>query len=394
VLSRIVVVGGSAAGLTAIETLRREGYEGSIVVVSDEAHSPYDRPPLSKQVLSGAWEPTKAALRPPPALEALDVDWRFQRRAVSLDLARRVVHLSDDTELEFDGLVIATGVAPRRLGAGHELAGVHTLRSIDDAAALRGGLISAKSLVVVGAGFLGAEVAAVARSMGVEVTMVDPLAAPMIRPLGPYVGDRLAALHREHGVDVRCGIGVVGLGEHAGGVSDVVLTDGSTITADVVLVAIGSIPAVGWLEGSGLSLTDGVDCNEFCEAADGVVAAGDVASWIHPEFGRLRVEHRMNATEQGMAAAKTLLGRREPFRPVSYFWSDQYTVKVQAYGLTGGDARFHLVDEVAAEGKFCGVYEVDGRVVGALTWNMPTAARTLRPHVVDRSAIANVGGAS
>ena len=387
--SRVVVVGACAAGLTAIEELRRGGFTGSIVAVGDEVHLPYDRPPLSKQILSGDWKPEQTFLRP-DQLDKLDVDWRLNRQATSLDMGRQHVALSDGTEVGYDGLVIATGVTPRRLPHGHELVNVHTLRSVDDALELRASLLSARALAVVGAGFLGAEVAAVARAMGREVTLIDPLAAPMVRALGREVSSRFTALHEEHGVAVRCGIGVAGLEGANGAVSAVHLTDGSTIRADVVLVAIGCVPATEWLTGSGLSLTNGVDCDEFCQAAPGIVAAGDVASWLHPNVGRVRVEHRMNATEQAMFAARALVGNLVPFRPIPYFWSDQYDVKVQAYGFPSESASFLLVSEDVEGRRFAGVYETNGHVVGALTWNMPAAARKLRVLVAERSPVSAV----
>ncbi|GAA1971138.1 FAD/NAD(P)-binding oxidoreductase [Amycolatopsis minnesotensis] len=382
----IVVVGASAAGLTAAETLRHEGHSGPITVVGDEPHAPYDRPPLSKQVLQGTWEPGKTALRQPDALSGLGIDWLLGTSATGLDAGTRKLTLSDGRVLGCDGVVLATGVTPRRLRDGHELAGVHVLRTLDDAMALRAALLAATSVVVVGAGFLGAEVAAVARGLGREVTVVDPLAAPMIRQFGAEIGGLLADLHTGHGVRVRCGTGVSGLTGAHGRVTHVELDDGSRIPADVVLVAIGSVPAVGWLDGSGLALGDGIECDEFCVAADGVVAAGDVASWRDPELGRVRVEHRMNATEQGRAAAKSLLGDRTPYRPLAYFWTDQYDVKVQAYGVTGAELDFAVVAGEPAAGRFAALYGADGRVVGAVTWNLPREARTLRRFVAERTA--------
>ncbi|MCU1679836.1 MAG: FAD-dependent pyridine nucleotide-disulfide oxidoreductase [Amycolatopsis sp.] len=384
-LSDVVVVGASAAGLTAAETLRREGYSGRLTMVGEEAHAPYDRPPLSKQVLRGTWEPARVALRGEDALAGLDVEWLLGRTATELDTGARKVTLSDGQVLGYDGLVIATGVAPRPLPQGHELAGVHLLRTLDDALALRQGLLAAKSVVVIGAGFLGAEAAAAARELGLAVTMVDPLPAPMIRQLGARMGELLAALHVRHGVDLRTGIGVTGLVGEEGRVTKVELDDGTVVPADVVLVAIGSVPAVGWLAGSGLSLGNGVECDELCQAAPGVVAAGDVASWAHPDLGRVRVEHRMNATEQGTAAAKTLLGKGSPFLPVPYFWTDQYDVKIQAYGLPSQDAEFEVVAGDPAEGRFAALYGVGGHVTAALSWNLPKEARALRRHVVQRT---------
>jgi 3-phenylpropionate/trans-cinnamate dioxygenase ferredoxin reductase component len=386
-LDHVVVVGASAAGLTAAETLRREGYAGRLTMVGDEDRLPYDRPPLSKQVLSGTWEPERTALRREGDITTLGADWMPGTSATGLDVASRRVRLSDGAALDYDGLVIATGVTPRRLSHGHDLDGVHVLRTMEDALALRKDLLSEPTVVVVGAGFLGAEVAAVARQLDLEVTLVDPLPAPMIRQFGDRIGGLVARLHADHGVRVRTGIGVSSLVGVGGRVVGVELADGVTLGADLVLVAIGSVPATKWLSGSGLSLSNGVDCDSLCRAAPGVVAAGDVASWPHPGLGRrIRVEHRMNATEQGMAAARTLLGKGEPFSPVPYFWTDQYDVKVQAYGTMPDGAEITFVVGDPADGKFAALYGWQGRVVGALGWNTPRELRRLRQHVVDRTA--------
>jgi NADPH-dependent 2,4-dienoyl-CoA reductase/sulfur reductase-like enzyme len=253
------------------------------------------------------------------------------------------------------------------------------LRTLDDAVALRKDLLSSAAVVIVGAGFLGAEVAAVARQLGKKVTLIDPLPAPMIRQVGARIGGLIARLHAEHGVSVRTGMEVTGLTGDNGRVARVGLADGTLLPADVVLVAVGSVPATGWLAGSGLSLTNGVDCDGMCRAAPGVVAAGDVASWMHPGISRrVRVEHRMNATEQAMAAARTLLGRGEPFAPVPYFWTDQYDVKIQAYGMCSEQAEATVVRGDVANGRFAVVYREQGTVTGVLGWNMPRETRQLR----------------
>ncbi|MGI5281929.1 NAD(P)/FAD-dependent oxidoreductase [Nonomuraea polychroma] len=383
--SRIVVVGASAAGLTAAETLRRKGFTGALTMVGEEPRLPYDRPPLSKQILRGSWEPDRVALRRHDALTMLGADWLLGIAATTLDTDARTLTLSNGRVLAYDGLVIATGVTPRALPAGHELGGVHLLRTLDDALALRDGLLAATSVAIVGAGFLGSEVAAVARELGLNVTLIDPLPAPMIRQFGDHVAQLLAELHIQHGVQLRPGTAVTGLTSRDGRVTGVDLDNGVHVPADLVLVAIGSIPAVGWLADSGLSLGDGVECDQRCQAAPGVVAAGDLASWQHPHFGRMRVEHRMNATEQGAAAAETLLGAATPFAPVPYFWTDQYDVKIQAYGLTGRDGKFHIIAEDTTTHQFAALYSTDGRVTGAVTWNLPRQARDLRRHVAERT---------
>jgi NADPH-dependent 2,4-dienoyl-CoA reductase/sulfur reductase-like enzyme len=384
VLNQVIVVGASAAGLTAAEALRREGYAGGLTIVGDELRLPYDRPPLSKQILRGAWEPERIVLRTEELLAELEADWLLGTAAVSLDSAARKITLTDGRVLGYDGLVIATGASPRRLPFGHDLAGVHLLRTLDDTLALREGLTRARSVAIVGAGFLGAEVAAVARELGLEVTMIDPLPAPMTRQLGSELGRLLTGLHVGRGVDVRCGVGVTDFVGDDGRVVGVSLADGTSVPADLVLVAVGAQPAIGWLEGSGLTLGDGVECDQYCVAGPGVVAAGDVASWEHPGVGRRRLEHRMNATEQATAAAQNLLGKQIPFAPVSYFWTDQYDVKIQVYGRSGDDLEFAVVAGDPAEGRFAALYGDGERVAGALAWNLPRQARLLRQHVVDR----------
>ncbi|MFD8814958.1 NAD(P)/FAD-dependent oxidoreductase [Streptomyces sp. NPDC059627] len=373
----IAVVGASAAGLTAARTLRSEGYDGPLTVIGDEDAMPYDRPPLSKQILSGAWEPSKTAL--PCAVE--DVEWMLGVRATGLDVEGRRLTLSTGDELAYDKLVIATGVRPRRLAFGQELDGVHTLRTLPDALAFRADLASARSVVVVGAGFMGSEVAAVASGTGADVTVVDPLPAPMIRQFGPWLGGLVAQLHAGHGVRMRLGVGVTGL-SGTSRVDGVELADGTVLPADVVLVAIGSVPNTDWLVGSGLSLTDGVDCDSSCRAAPNVAAAGDVASWTHPVHGRrTRVEHRMNATEQGVAAARTLLGKGEPYAPIPYFWTDQYDVRIQAYGdFPAGAVPSLAAGDIRAD-RFAAVYASDGRITGVLGWNLPRDTRRLRARI-------------
>ncbi len=383
---RIVVVGASAAGLTTARTLRTRGYEGALTLIGDEPHTPYDRPPLSKQILAGSWEPDRLALCGEADLDKLGADLLFGRAATGLDVAGRQVLLADGERIGFDDLVIATGVTPRRL-PGADLAGVHVLRTLDDALALRARLLERPAVVVVGAGFLGAEVAAAARGMGLEVTLVDPLPVPMHRQFGARIGALIGALHADHGVAVRCGTGVRRFADAAGRVTGVELTDGTTLEAELVVVAVGARPAVDWLAGSGLALGDGVECDAFCRAAPGIYAAGDVASWRHDHFGtRLRLEHRMNATEQAMAVAGNLLGAEQRFAPVPYFWTDQYDARIQAYGIFPADAEVAVLHGEPADRKFVAGYGHRGKVVGVLGWNCPRELRGLRQLVVEGAA--------
>ncbi|ANZ20770.1 FAD-dependent pyridine nucleotide-disulfide oxidoreductase [Streptomyces noursei ATCC 11455] len=384
-MNRIVIVGASAAGLTAAETLRRRGWDGTLTLIGEESRPPYDRPPLSKQILTGAWGPARATLRSQPDLARLRAGLRLGQRAVALDVPGRRVSLEGGESIGFDALVIATGVAPRRLPDG-DLAGVHVLRTLDDAIGLRAALRAGPRVVVVGAGFLGTEVAAAARAMGLDVTVAEPEPVPVRRPFGNRIGALVAELHRDHGTRLRCGVPVRRLRGAGGRVTGVELGDGTTLPADVVVMALGAAPATGWLEGSGLRLGDGVECDAYCQAAPGIYAAGDVASWPNAHFGtRMRLEHRMNATEQAMAVAGNLLGDATPFAPVPYFWTDQYDTRIQAYGIFPPDAEMRIVYGDTSDGHFAAAYGHHGRVVGVLGWNAPCQARTLRRLVVDRA---------
>jgi 3-phenylpropionate/trans-cinnamate dioxygenase ferredoxin reductase component len=372
---RVVVVGASLAGLSALEALRQAGYEGELIAVGAEPVLPYDRPPLSKQVLQGHWEPEKAALRDQGQYDALGVTWHLGRRATALDVAARTVTLDDGEPLAYDGLVIATGATPRWLPGSQGLAGVHVLRTLDECLALRAELESARRVCVVGAGFIGAEVAASARLRGVDVTVLEALPAPLARAFPAELGAACAALHVNRGVDLRCGVTVAGF-EGDGRVTGVRLGDGSVVDADVVVVGVGVAPATGWLETSGLTLDNGVVCDSTCAtSAAGVVAAGDIARWPNNLFGEtMRVEHWSNAVEQGAAAAKRLLagpGEAVDFAPVPYFWSDQYDTKIQFLGRCCPTDEMRIVDGSIDEGRFVALFGRSGRLFGALAFNRP-----------------------
>ena len=370
-LRRVVVVGASAAGLSAAETLRREGYEGEITLVGAEPQPPYDRPPLSKQVLAGEWDADRLALRADDHLADLCLDLRLGVTATGLDLATREVALADGSSVGYDALVIATGVRPRRLPG----EGAHVLRTLGDALALRERIGPGAHLVVVGAGFLGAEAAAVARGLGAQVTVLEPAPVPLAHAVGAEIGAILAQAHLENGVNLRTGVSVTAVA--CGGVQ---LAGGELIGADEVLIAVGSLPNTEWLEDSGLTIDNGVVCDEYCAAAPGVYAAGDVARWHNPLFGTsMRIEHRTNAAEQGMAAARNLLdaGSPKPFAPVPYFWSDQYDMKIQAYGYLRGHEEIAVVEGDLAERRFLAAYRTGDRVAGVLGVGMPPKA--IRP---------------
>ncbi|KIZ17342.1 NAD(P)/FAD-dependent oxidoreductase [Streptomyces natalensis] len=399
----LAVVGASAAGLAAAEALRRLGWRGPLTLIGDEPHLPYDRPPLSKQLLHGAWEPERLLLRSKDQLAALALDLRLGTRATGLDAATRTLTLDNGETLPCAGVIIATGVAARTLPGAEGLTGVHTLRTLDDALALRARLTgTGHRLVIVGNGVLGCEAAAVARELGHDVTLVGVEPIPMAAAVGTEIGELLAEEHRAHGVTLRTAA-VAGFDTSGGAVTGVRLAEGEAdareregtrLPADTVLLAIGSTPAVGWLgDDPALDTTDGLRCDAYCAAAPGIYAAGDVARWEHPVHGRpVRFEHRMNASEQGMAAARNLLAElaaeegdqsafadafegappeRRPFAPVPYFWSDQYAVKLQAYGLTAGADRIETTVLDRAGRRAVALYGRDGHAVGVLAAGLP-----------------------
>jgi NADPH-dependent 2,4-dienoyl-CoA reductase/sulfur reductase-like enzyme len=385
-MDRIVIVGAAAAGLTAAETLRREGFDRQITLVGDELHLPYDRPPLSKQILSGTWEPDRIALRKDSVYAESSIGVRLGVRASGLDTDARLVHLASGESLGYDGLIIATGVQPRMLPFGHSLDGVHVMRTLDDAVALKKALASCSRLVVVGAGFLGCEAAASAARLGLSVTLVDPLPQPMIRQFGAQVGALIASVHEAQGVSVRTGVGVSSF-QGSTQVTGVELSDGTVLEADAVLVAIGAVPTTEWLGSSGLALDNGIVCDAYCAAAPGVYACGDVASWYHQGYAtQMRVEHRMNATEQGMAAARNLLGAAVPFSPIPYFWTDQFDEKISAFGLLTEDADVTVSDGSIESNKFMAHYTRDGKLVGVLSWNMSRELRKARALLMESFA--------
>ncbi|MDH3227022.1 MAG: FAD-dependent oxidoreductase [Thermoleophilia bacterium] len=372
--SAIAIVGASLAGLRATEALRREGFEGRLTLIGDEPHLPYTRPPLSKEMLSGTWDEQRVALTTASELDELGVDVLLGSPATSLDVARRRVGLADGTSVDFEGLVIATGARARSLPGTDARSGVLTLRGLDDARRIREHLDAGPERVVVcGAGFIGAEVAASARSLGLDVTMVETAPVPFAHILGPRLGQTMADLQIGHGVDLRTGVGVDRL-EGGERLERVVLNDGSSLEADVVVVGIGVTPNTEWLEGSGLTIDDGVVCDATCAAAPGIVAAGDVARWPNATFdGELmRVEHWENAVQQAAHAAATLLAGEqggEPFAPVPWFWSGQFDLTIQLAGRTRADDEVAIIEGRADDGPLVALYGRAGRLVGVLGIN-------------------------
>ncbi|HXC51594.1 MAG TPA: FAD-dependent oxidoreductase [Candidatus Limnocylindrales bacterium] len=377
--STIAVVGASLAGLRACEALREEGFSGRIVLIGAERHLPYDRPPLSKEILQGKWEPEKIVLRR-DGLGDLDLDFRASTKATSLDAAAKVVTLDDGEKVSFDGLVIATGARVRRLEMAEGFEGVHYLRSLDDAMKLRGALENAAlrgapRVAIIGAGFIGCEVAASCRQRGLDVTVIEPLAAPMVRALGRHLGGLAAMLHRDNGVDMRCATTLAAI-EGDGRVERIRLGDGRTIAVDVLVIGVGVVAETTWLESSGLALEDGVLCDERCSAAPGIVAAGDVARWksIRRAGFQVRVEHWLHAGAQGRAAALRLLRGAdgvEPYDPVPFVWTDQFGVKIQMAGHPSPDDELRLVDGEFDEYRFVALFARAGMLTGVVGMRRP-----------------------
>jgi NADPH-dependent 2,4-dienoyl-CoA reductase/sulfur reductase-like enzyme len=379
----VLVVGASAAGLVASEALRRKGYQGRVTVLGAEPHLPYDRPPLSKQVLCGNWQPERAQLRQPDVLSTLDAEFVLGDPAAGLDVAARTIHTASGRELTADAIILATGLRPRTLAGQDGLSGVHVLRTLDDALALRKDLLSCSRVVVVGDGVLGAEITATVRGMGLAVTMAGPQPAPLTYQLGTLVASRLAALHAANGVELRLGSGVVGLSEQDGRVTGVLLETGEVLPADVVVVAFGAAPATEWLAGSGLLCDNGIVCDSRCRAAEGIYAAGDVARWHHETLDvLLRLENRTNATEQAVAVAANILGADQPYVPVPYFWTDQFDAKIHVHGTLPIGADVSVVEGEPEAGRFVAQYRHGGVVTGVLGWNMPKQARLRRQELV------------
>jgi NADPH-dependent 2,4-dienoyl-CoA reductase/sulfur reductase-like enzyme len=379
VIRDVVVVGASLAGLRAAESLRSAGFDGSITLIGDEPHHPYDRPPLSKRLLSGEWEPDRIALRKPDEIDSLGVEWRLGAAAVALDLDARRVSLADGGSIGYDGLILATGAAARTLPGQHGLPDVAVLRTLDDSLALRARLADGgRRVVVIGAGFIGLEVAATARMLGNEVVVLEGAPAPLIRGLGAEMGTAVAAIHADHGVEVRCDVNIEGFAPGA-----VLIDGGWHEPADVVVVGIGVTPVTGWLEGSGLELRDGVVCRPDLNAgAPLVYAAGDIVRWHNPLFDEeMRVEHWTNAAEQGALAAANLLAEStgqatEAYAPVPFFWSEQYDRRIQFLGRSAADDVVEIVWGSIEFRQFLAVYGRGERLHGVLGMN---AARQLMP---------------
>lgn len=383
----IVIVGGGLAAARTAEQLRRAGYCGPLTIVSDEVHLPYDRPPLSKEVLRS--EVDDVALKPREFYDEKNITLRLGTAATGLDTAAQTVTLADGSVLEYDELVIATGLVPRRIPSFPDLEGIRVLRSFDECLALRTHAAAAKRAVIVGAGFIGCEVAASLRGLGVDVVLVEPQPQPLASVLGEQIGALVTRLHRDEGVDVRTGLGVAEV-RGAGQVDTVVLTDGSELAADLVVVGIGSRPATDWLDGSGVKIDNGVVCDEAGRtSAPNVWAVGDVASWRDATGHQARVEHWSNVADQARVIVPAMLGQDVPTNVVvPYFWSDQYDVKIQCLGEPEADDVVHLVEDDGR--KFLAYYERDGVLVGVVGGGLPGKVMKARGKIAAATPISEI----
>jgi NADPH-dependent 2,4-dienoyl-CoA reductase/sulfur reductase-like enzyme len=369
----VVIVGASLAGVSAAKSLRRLGFDGTIRLVGDEPHPPYQRPPLSKQFLAGEWDRARIALRVP---DTLDAEWMLGLRATSLDVARRELALDDGRRLAFDGLVIATGARARKPRWYVDLPGVFTLRTLDDALAIKAHVSSgARRFAIVGAGFIGSETAGTLRAADCDVTLIDVDPLPMRRVLGERLGRVCLTLHEAHGVRMAMGVPVESL-VGSTSVEGVRLADGRFVEADGVIVGVGAVPNVEWLRGSGIGCDDGVACDATAAVPgfERVVAAGDVARSGHPYYGAMRIEHWNSAIAQGDIAAQTLLaepGTAKPNAAIPFFWSDQYGNKLQLVGAPSPADALRVVEGGLNERRFVALFERDDAVTGAFLLNSP-----------------------
>ena len=385
----IVIVGGGLAAARTAEQLRRSEYAGRVTIVSDEVHLPYDRPPLSKEVLRK--EVDDVALKPREWYDENDITLRLGAAATSLDTAAQTVTLADGSVVGYDELVIATGLVPRRIPTLPDLEGIRVLRTFDESMALREHASAAQRAVVIGAGFIGCEVAASLRSLGVDVVLVEPQPTPLASVLGEQIGELVARLHRAEGVDVRLGVGVAEVrGDER--VDTVVLTDGTELAADLVVVGIGSRPATGWLEGSGIEVDNGVLCDEAGRtSAPNVWALGDVASWRDATGHQARVEHWSNVADQTRVVVPAMLGQdMSSAVVVPYFWSDQYDIKIQCLGEPEATDTVHLVEDDGR--KFLAYYERDGVLIGVVGGGMPGKVMKVRGKIAAGAPVSDVLG--
>ena len=385
----VAVVGASLAGLRTVEALRREGFAGRITVIGAEESLPYDRPPLSKQFLVDDWDEEKLALSR-DGVEGLDAEWKLGQAATSLAADAKRLTLADGSTVEADAIVLATGTRARRLPFGKELDGIVELRTLEDARKLRAAIASNPRVVVVGAGFIGMEVAASCRKKGLEVTVVEPLPAPLIRGLGSVLGERVARTHRDEGVVFRLGAGVDGF-EGEGAVTGVRLSDGEMLPAELVIVGVGAAPATEWLEGAGIEIDNGVLCDATGSTSrEGVYALGDCARWENAKYPeRPRFEHWTSAVEQSEVVAKRIVsGAAGPHAPVPYVWTDQFHLRIAMAGEIQPDDEMQVCMGTLEEDQFLALFGRKGKLSGVVAFKRPRPLMALRRKLAEPDGIS------
>jgi len=392
---RFVIVGASLAGAKAAEALRKDGFDGELTLIGEEGERPYERPPLSKEYLRGEAGPDKLFVHKEGYYDAAGIDMRLGQTVTSIDVGGHVVGLGSGERLPYTSLLLTTGASPRRLTVpGADLNGVYYLRTMANSATLRDAIKGASRVAVIGAGWIGCEVAASARQMGASVVMAELAPLPLLRVLGPEVGNFYRDLHADHGVELHFGVGTESL-VGAGQVEGVCLADGRTLPADVVVVGVGVVPATELAEMAGIEVENGVVTDEFLQTSNpDIFAAGDVANAFHPLFGqRVRVEHWANARNQGPAAARNMLGKNRPYARVPYFYSDQYDVSMEYSGYAPAWDEVVIRGDVSSR-VFMAFWLKDGRVDAGMNVNIMDAAGKISDlvssrRVVDKTKLAD-----
>lgn len=388
--AKLVVVGASLAGLRAVEAARKAGYDGDITLVGDEPHPPYNRLPLSKGYLDKPEAPPVEFTPAQRLRDELGVDLRLGAPARALEPNNNLVVVGD-TQLPYDALIIATGSTPRALPQAAGISGIHGLRTLEDAQAIRAAIAAGGDVVIVGCGFIGSEVASVVRKAGGRVTIIEASTTPLARAVGVEMGARLAQLHQRAGTDLRLGVSVAKFDEEGGVLTGVQLSDGSHVRATLAVVGIGATPATGWLASSGLDVSDGVLCDETLRVVghNNIFAAGDVARWRHPILGRdIRVEHWSNAADHGTTAGRNAVSgaAAEPYSGIPYFWSDWGTNRIQFVG-TASDAEEVVLVEDGAE-RWVALYRRGAHLIGALAVNNGAVIMKYRRYIAERLSFA------
>ena len=383
-----VIIGASLTGGTAAATLRQDGFDGDVILIGEEPHPPYERPPLSKQYLRGEVPFDKAMVRPAGFYEEHRIDARFGVAATRVNPAERKVDVTTGGSVHYDKLLIATGVRNRRPPIpGLDLPNIFSLRTVDDADVIRTQIAPGRRAAVVGMGFIGCEVAASLRQKGVDVVCIDPSPAPLFRVLGEQVWHVMSAVHHEHGVGTFFNDRVTRF-EGEGRVERVVTKSGRRIDCDLAVVGVGVEPVVDFATSSGLAISNGILVDEYCETSvAGIYAAGDVANHYHPVFERrMRVEHWQNAMQQGAAAARSMLGKRQPYDPVHWFWSDQYDVNLQYAGSHQASEQLVVRGDLEAR-NFIAFYLNQGCIDAVVALNRGKDVRRVMPLIKARRSV-------